>query len=371
MNKILSSSNPDAKNIAFFISPHGFGHAARACAVIQAAQAVLPDLHFHLFTTVPEWFFQNSLPSNWFYHSTLSDIGLVQKTAFHEDVDATLAELKRFLPFSEITARKLANDLQALACKFVICDISPLGLAVAARANLPSVLIENFTWDWIYAGYPDRKDDFQPVIEYLADVFKLATYHIKTQPFCVAGAADLITQPVSRKPRLNRASIRELLHISHTQKAILVSLGGIPERLDATDLRAANSDTIFIVPGGSESEEWAGNLLLLPHHHPYFHPDLVAACDAVAGKVGYSTISEVYWAGIPFAYISRPAFRESSPLVDYIKKNIPGFELTQVEFESNGWHQQLDQLPNLPNIKRTGENGADQIISFLASVGLF
>jgi hypothetical protein len=358
------------KNIAYFISPHGFGHAARACAVIQAAQATLPGLHFHLYTTVPEWFFQNSLESNWSYHSILCDIGLVQKTAFHEDIDATLGKLKRFLPFSEPTVSQLADELQTLVCQFVICDIAPLGLAAAARAGLPSVLIENFTWDWIYAGYPDRKKDFQPWIDYLAGAFKLATYHVRTQPYCADTAADLVTRPVSRKQQKDRNLIRALLRISPSQKAILVTMGGIPDRLALANHEAANSDTVFIIPGGSESEQQQGNVLLLPHHHSFFHPDLVAACDAVVGKVGYSTISEVYWAGIPFAYISRPAFRESSPLVDYIKQNIFGFELTQGEFESNGWQQRVSQLLDLPIVKRTGENGADQIINYFASVGL-
>jgi hypothetical protein len=31
------------------------------------------------------------------------------------------------------------------------------------------------------------------------------------------------------------------------------------------------------------------NLVLLPHHSGFYHPDLVNASDAVIGKVGYST----------------------------------------------------------------------------------
>lgn len=368
MNKILSPYNSTAKNIAYFISPHGFGHAARACAVIQAALAVQPDLHFHLFTTIPEWFFTNSLESNWTYHSALCDIGLVQKTAFQEDVDATLRELDRFLPSSESKIQHFADRMHALACQFVISDIAPLGLAAAAKAGLPSVLIENFTWDWIYAGYPARRNDFQPWIDYFAGVFKLATYHIQTQPFCGDIVADLITLPVSRKIRLTRPVIREVLHIPPAQRTVLVSLGGVPERMDVSSLKTAFPDTLFIIPGGSDDERRTENLLLLPHHHPYFHPDLVGASDAVVGKVGYSTISEVYWAGVPFAFISRPAFRESSPLVDFIKHNIAGIELTQKEFENGAWQHQIGTLLDFSIAKRSGMNGADQIASFLASV---
>ena len=47
--------------LAYFVSPHGFGHAARACAVMQAMRAVWPRVVFEVFTLVPEWFFAESL----------------------------------------------------------------------------------------------------------------------------------------------------------------------------------------------------------------------------------------------------------------------------------------------------------------------
>ena len=47
--------------IAYFITPHGFGHAARAAAVMVALQAIDPALQFDIFTQVPHRFFQDSL----------------------------------------------------------------------------------------------------------------------------------------------------------------------------------------------------------------------------------------------------------------------------------------------------------------------
>ena len=51
-----------------------------------------------------------------------------------------LAEL---LPYSE----ELLNDLarQCAGCRFILADIAPLGIAVAQRTGIPSVLVENFT----------------------------------------------------------------------------------------------------------------------------------------------------------------------------------------------------------------------------------
>lgn len=360
----------DALSIAYFISPHGFGHAARASAVIEAVRATRPETYFHLFTSVPEWFFRKSLGAHWRYHPVRCDIGLVQKTALQEDVEATLDQLRGFIPFDEAVIDRLAGEVLALGCRMVICDIAPLGLAVASRAGLPSVLIENFTWDWIYAGYPSRKDEFLPFIDELERVFHTAGRHIRTEPCCEATPADLVTAPVSRSPRAGCAQTRRALGLSMDQKVILISMGGIPDRLDVAALQKACPAAVFVVPGASDAEERVENLILLPHHHAYFHPDLVAASDAVIGKVGYSTIGEVYWAGVPFAFISRQDFRESALLADYIRAHIPGFELTQSEFESGGWQERAAELLDYPRVERAGENGAGQIANYLAGLKL-
>ncbi len=44
-------------SLAYFISPHGFGHAARACAVMSAILERMPGVRFEIFTEVPRWFF--------------------------------------------------------------------------------------------------------------------------------------------------------------------------------------------------------------------------------------------------------------------------------------------------------------------------
>ena len=43
--------------------------------------------------------------------------------------------------------------LDAHDARLVVSDAPPLGCAAAAAAGIPSVVITNFTWDWIYEGY--------------------------------------------------------------------------------------------------------------------------------------------------------------------------------------------------------------------------
>ena len=76
------------ETIACFVSPHGFGHAARACAVIEALSRSRPAFRFHIFTTVPRWFFAESLSGCFEYHLCCTDIGLVQVSPLEEDLEA-------------------------------------------------------------------------------------------------------------------------------------------------------------------------------------------------------------------------------------------------------------------------------------------
>jgi len=82
----------------------------------------------------------------------------------------------------------------------VICDIAPMGIRVARAAGVPSVLIESFTWDWIYRGYAVQGlNQFET---YLQSIFAEATYRIQTQPICKYADADFTagSQSKNEKP---------------------------------------------------------------------------------------------------------------------------------------------------------------------------
>ncbi len=100
-------------------------------------------------------------------------------------------------------------------------------------------------------------------------------------------------------------------------------------------------DIVFLVRGACGELKNRKNLFLLPHHSEYFHPDLVTASDALIGKVGYSTLAEVYYAGIPFGYIARSDFRESPILVCYIENRMQGFAIEDREFYAGSFLSRL------------------------------
>ena len=81
----------------------------------------------------------------------------------------------------------------------------------------------------------------------------------------------------------------------------------------------------------------------------------------MVGKVGYGTVSEVWGARKPLIGIFRDGFRESTPMRNFVKKNIPGFEISNILFQEGEWIQKIEQLINLPkNTFETIENGTEK-----------
>jgi UDP:flavonoid glycosyltransferase YjiC (YdhE family) len=363
-----SSGATHTHRIAYFISPHGFGHAARAAGVMAAMQEIDSTIRFEIFTRVPRWFFEDSLAGGFGYHAVLTDIGLVQKTSLLADLPATLRRLQAFLPFDQARIIGLARRLHTMQCALVLCDIAPMGIAVAKEAGLPSVLIENFTWDWIYHEYAASNSRIVFYINYLQELFAKADYHLQIEPVCSYRAADLITRPVSRKITTLAAQMRDRLAIPHGVKAIMITMGGIPGHYTFVSQLAHQPESFFVIPGAASEVQRRGNVLLLPHHSAFFHPDLVNACDAVIGKAGYSTVAEVYYAGIPFGYVTRQAFRESPILAAYIAQHMQGVAISQSRFHDGSWLAHLPELLALPRLHRHEPNGADQVARFICQL---
>lgn len=325
-------------------------------------------LTFEVFTQVPEWFIRFSLiasdgtPVPFRYHSVMTDIGFVQDSAIAENVEATIKRLNAFLPFDEALVHELASTVEGTSCGAVFCDIAPLGLAVAKAAGVPSVLVENFTWSWIYSAYVDDYPALQPHIDYLERIVETADIHIQAEPVGTPHAHAVATVgPISRAPRQGRAHIRRRLRIPEDAQTVMVTMGGIVWNYTHLDRLASLAPIHVVIPGTDPEQVVPPNAHLLAHDADLFHPDLIQSCDAVIGKVGYSTFAEVHAAGIPFGYIPRTRFRESAVIECYIAQHMSRFAFTVHELEDSTWMDKVPQLLAQPRYSRSAENGRDQV----------
>jgi hypothetical protein len=359
-----SGSRPPVR-IAVFVSPHGFGHAARASALMLGLARQLPALSFDLYTTVPDWFFQQSGIGRFSRFPLMCDIGLVQRSPMEEDLAASLERLVRFYPPRRNVVRRLADRLLRRRCRLVICDIAPLGLAVAKTAGLPGILVENFTWDWIYEGYRDRIPGFGSLAAELKALLEMADGRIQTEPLCRPTRADLTVGPIGRPFRRPRSDTRALLGVPQGAPVVLVTMGGVRQRHLAMAASVRNQPIVYIVPGVFPDVRRQGNCIFLPHRSDHYHPDLVAAADAVVAKAGYSTIAETHAAGVPLGYILRPGFRESAVLETFIRGRMPSLKIPAASLNNGSWIEQVPDLLSLERQAPPGERPDRQTAGFL------
>ncbi len=336
--------------IAFFVSAHGFGHAARASAVMAAIRRIEPTYPVDVFTQIPAWFFEESVQGPVHYHALKTDVGMMQQDPFSADVPKTLEGLAHFLPLSENHVAGLAKQLQEKGCQAVVCDISPLGIAVAQKTGIPSILIENFTWDWIYEPYLGKYPAFESIISQLRDLFSSADVHLQTEPICAPKKDRLQLKPIGRSPKSPSDIVRSKLGVSPSTPLVLITMGGIATQHTFLDQLYNLSSVMFVVPHTVQTISKHRNVIVLPHHSEFYHPDLVYASDLVIGKLGYSTLAEVGHAGKPFAYILRKDSRESNILADYAINHLQGIALSENDFISCNW---IRRIPELLKLKAT------------------
>jgi hypothetical protein len=355
-------------NIAYFITPHGFGHAARAAAVMEALQVQLPHVHFDVFTTCPQRFF-STLPKGMLnYHCLATDLGMVQLSPLRTDVTATCLALDQMLPFEDHLVQDLAGRLSRMDCRLVICDIAAMGIAAARKAGLPTILVENFTWDWIYQAYLPHEPGFKRHIKYLSNVYAQADLHIQTNPLCRELPGKPLVGPISRRPRRRRDEVRRELNIPDGAGLVLVSMGGIPDAFDFLQKIPATMTDYLVIPGADNQKMVHPRVRLLPTHSTFFHPDLMAAADALVAKAGYSTVAEAYYEGIPYGCISRADSPESRFLADFVQRYLPCLPITAEEYTSGDWIRKLPSLTGLPRTPHHEENGADAAADLIRSL---
>jgi len=359
-------------SIAFFITPHGFGHAARTCAIIQELLKRLPSVTPLILSTVPKEFFQNSIERDFLYYPFQTDVGFVQASALEVDMDKSITTLENFYGNYEENAKDIKDLLLKTDTKLVVSDISPIGIQIANELNLTSILIENFTWDWIYEFYEDRVPKLRPIINKIKEINQTAQYRIRTIPYCGEYDCDLIVPPVSRCVRKGRDRVREELNIGAGEKMILVSMGGVFERLSfinesfVEELRNYPVKLVCCTDGVGLRD--CGNVIFLPKFSQFYHPDLVNASDGVIGKLGYSTLAEVANTGVPFAFVVREDYPEMDCLKTFALTLGNALEVNLLEFREGDMIQKVLGLLGLRRSNADAKNGAGECADFIVKV---
>lgn len=347
---------PDASlHLAYVISPHGFGHATRAVAILEALFELEPKAQVTICSTVPHFLFDALPQERIHFESIACDIGLVQASPTEVNLLASKTALEAFWP-PETMIDTLAELLKQRHCDGVVCDIAPMAILAAKKAGLPSILVENFTWDWIYAGIPGGLQHLAPMIEAFRNVFAMADVHLQVSPVCHPRTGARTTDFVVRTLRESRQALRLKLGISPNETLVLVTMGGLAGNPEFVEYLEDEERMTFLIPGLSNRRK---HVIGLGKPDQFYHPDWVQAADLVVGKLGYSTVAEVIQAGTPMAFVDRPNFPESAVLAKYLGQKVP---VKKLEGFANGtWIQEIASFMPCERVSPCKSFGARQV----------
>lgn len=278
--------------------------------MVRALLKARPGLRVHVRTSAPQWLFPRTVA----YSRHSLDVGIVQRDSLDMDLPATLrACAALYGDAHEIIDQEVAF-VEANEIALIVADIPPLAFEIAARANVPSVGITNFSWDVIYDGYKDDHPGFVPLIKKLSSYYNKASL-LLTLPYPCPMPAFPRQEPIpwiARPARLDKAAARAQFGLPQSATIVLLSFGGLGlNRLPWNELKA-QQDFFYVATGDTKVED--GNVLILPDTQRHYE-DLLSAIDVLVTKPGYGIVADVLSQRVPILYTDRGDFAEYEFLV--------------------------------------------------------
>jgi L-arabinokinase len=366
-------------SIAFYISGHGFGHASRQIQIINAVAARLPGVSVFLRTSAARWLLDRTISPPFTVDSEPCDVGVFQIDSLRLDARATIDVARQFYRTLDERAAIEAAKLRAHEVALVISDAPPLASAAAAAADVPSVVVSNFTWDWIYEEYGEYLPSAPRLIPTIQNAYRRASAAWRLP---MHGGFDTFQNVadvpfVARHARHGREETRARLGLPtmHPRLA-LVSFGGF----GVSDLELSLLDCLeswdVVVTGRSAPGPLPRGVQFVNEEDIYNrglrYEDLVHAVDAVVTKPGYGIISECIANDTPIVYTSRGRFREYDVLVREMPRYLKSAYLDQTDLRAGRWRAALDSAVGAPAPPEDPPtNGADLIAERIATMMSF
>lgn len=362
-------------SLFFYISGHGFGHTVRQIAIINAVGARLPAVDLVVSTSAPRRLFDQTVRVPIIFNQRPNDTGVVQIDSVRLDERATIDLASEFYRTLPARAEEEALQLRAHDAQLVISDAPPLACAAAAAAGIPSVVVSNFTWDWIYQGYETELRNAPDLVPSIRDAYSLASAgwrlplhggfatvpHVCDVPF------------VARHARTDRSrdDVRDELVLPRDRPLALVSFGGYGvsglelARFDCLD----EVDLVMTEPRGRlpavrGPAHWIAEEDIYARGLSYV--DLVAAVDVVVTKPGYGIIADCVANHTAMLYTSRGRFVEYDVMVQEMPRYLRCEFVDLDSFLAGRWRHAIRRLleqPPPPEHPRT--DGADVVADLI------
>ena len=299
--------------VALAVSGHGYGHSVR-CA--EVARALLRQgVRVMVRTDAPRWLYPPDV--EWISDPGWPmDIGVVQHDGLEFDIDDTREHWCELLTRWDERADGEAELLRERNVDILLGDIPPLAFAAAARAGIPSYGVTNFTWDWIYAAWPE----FADIVAHIRAAYGHANglFRLPLYGDCAAFRCIEDVPLISRKATRTREVVRRELNLEQDACVVLLSFGGFTANgLDLQSLGRLR-EYVFVIAPPLRVDRAPANVVVL-REQPRDYVSLLAACDVVVTKPGYGIVADCLANRVRVLFTDRGPFREYEVLVQGLR----------------------------------------------------
>jgi hypothetical protein len=317
------------KKIAFFLSGHGFGHAVRNSALIEALP---PHVEVDIYTSIPESFFRDEVNRPCRVIPCEIDCGCLQTDTVEVEVEATLERYRQLDADRELIISRFAPRLRASGADLVIGDTPPLAFPIAKAAGIPAWSLCNFTWLDIYAPYVAKYPAYQGMFRRMQYDYALADRHIRIYPHMAGNPAWPVEAAgmLSRPGKPDRQAFAERFGLDLRKRWCLIYVGSYG--LDGVEWERLADYPDWEFMGLYPLESAPGNYRFLKKDLSFRYANLNASCDLVLGKLGYGLVVECLVQAKPVLFLGRRDFDEFPLLKAVMEQRGQGKEITLERF---------------------------------------
>ena len=357
------------QNLCFYLSDHGFGHAARNIPLIVDAvrkttglvYAVCGEQHLEFAKANLQEMLTAEQLSRVLYRAKHTDIGLIlQPGTLFVDVKALATACEQYLTELPECATQEAEWLRRHEISAVLCDMPLWSISACEQANVPLLYVGNFTWTELYR-------EFLPKYiwkAYAAEYQKirhgmLYTLHNSEMLEFLPNAELNETSLVARPFHPNEI---KTIRARHTCSIVFVALGMSAQFTQPVSVEGV--DAHFYTTEGVPLT--GSNVTTVPYTTLHTQ-DYVAAADYVITKAGWGTVAECLLAQKPMALFTRDSVLEDRTTIRLLEQKKLAVKVTYEQLtEMPVLLEQLKQItyPAVPEY----HNAAAEIVSKLLTL---
>ena len=363
-------------SVFFYVSGHGFGHAVRQIAIVNALGARRPDLGIVIRTAAPRRLFDQSVRVPMTFIAGSNDTGVIQIDSIRLDERKTIADATDFYRTLSERAANEAALLEAHDACLVVSDAPPLACTAAAVADIPSVVVSNFTWDWIYEGYESQLAAAPELLTVIRDAYGQASegWRMPLHGGFATVRRVLDIPFVARHARADRsaADVKRELGLPPDRSIALISFGGYGvEGLPLSQIDCRDEIDLVMTAPATEIDSIDDSVHRVAEEDIYSrglrYVDLVAAADVVVTKPGYGIIADCVANRTAMLYTSRGRFVEYDVLVEQMPRFLKCEFIELEAFLAGRWRAALRRLLEKPGpAEQPRTDGADVVADLIA-----